>query len=81
MSEIIISMWLAAWIIQLCRIYYPIFRRVPYGHIVRKQWILCSTIVALFAILLVPFSLPAMLSEKHIIRYQNGFLKGLLGED
>ena len=81
MSEIIISMWLAAWIIQLCRIYYPIFRRVPYGHIVRKQWFISYSVVFIFAILLVPFSLPAMLSENHRIRYQNGFLKGLLGED
>ena len=81
MSEYIIAMWLSAWLLQIYTIYYPVMRRIPHGHIVRKQWILCSTIVALFAILLVPFSLPAMLSEKHKIRYQNGFLKGLLGED
>ena len=81
MSEYIIAMWLSAWLLQIYTIYYPVMRRVPNGHIVRKQWFISYSVVFIFAILLVPFSLPAMLSENHRIRYQNGFLKGLLGEE
>jgi|11BtaG_2_1085332.scaffolds.fasta_scaffold01581_13 hypothetical protein len=80
MSELIIAMWLAAWLIQLCVVYLPIFRRIPRGHIIRRQKIISGVVTMVMTFVIVPFVLLPMLNPIYKIRFQKGFLNGLLGE-
>jgi hypothetical protein len=80
MSELIIAMWLSAWFIQLYVIYLPIFRKVPRGHIIWRQKIISGIVTMVMTFFIVPFAIFPMLSPSYKIRFQKGFLNGLLGE-
>ena len=78
--EYIIAMWLAAWLIQLWTIFRPMFLSLPNSNIVVQHKIITFLVMGVLVLFLVPLLLLPMMSDKHKFRFQNSFLKGLLGE-
>jgi hypothetical protein len=75
--EYIIAMWFSAWLIQLWTIFRPIWLLIPKGNMVMKHKYITGTVMVF---VLVPLLLLPMMSDIHRLRFQNSFLKGLIGE-
>ena len=78
--EYIIAMWFSAWLIQLWTIFRPIWLLVPKGNMVMQHKYITGTVMAVLVFVLVPLLLLPMMSDTHRLRFQNSFLKGLIGE-
>ena len=78
--EYIIAMWFSAWLIQLWTIFRPIWLLVPKGNMVMQHKYITGTVMAVLVFVLAPLLLLPMMSDKHRLRFQNSFLRGLLGE-
>ena len=78
--EYIIAMWVSAWLIQLWTIFRPIWLLIPKGNMVMQHKYITGTVMGLLVFILVPLLLLPMMSDIHRLRFQNSFLKGLLGE-
>ena len=78
--EYLVAMWLSAWVIQLWTIFRPMFLSLPKNNIVVQHKIITFIVMGVLVFFLVPLLLLPMMSDEHKIRFQNSFLKGLLGE-
>ena len=78
--EYIIAMWFSAWLIQLWTIFRPIWLVIPKGNMVMQHKYITGTVMAVLVFVLAPLLLLPMMSDKHRLRFQNSFLRGLLGE-
>ena len=78
--EYLVAMWLSAWVIQLWTIFRPMFLSLPKNNIVVQHKIITFLVMGVLVIFLVPLLLLPMMSDTHKLRFQNSFLKGLLGE-
>ena len=78
--EYLVAMLLSAWVIQLWTIFRPMFLSLPKNNIVVQHKIITSLVMGVLVLFLVPLLLLPMMSDTHKLRFQNSFLKGLLGE-
>ena len=78
--EYIIAMWFSAWLIQLWTIFRPIWLVIPKSNMVYQHKYITTSVMAVLVFVLVPVLLLPMMSDTHRLRFQNSFLKGLLGE-
>lgn len=78
--EYIIAMWLSAWLIQLWTIFKPMWLLIPKNNMVIQHKYITVTVLGVLVFVLVPLLLLPMVSDIHRLRFQNSFLKGLLGE-
>ena len=78
--EYLVAMWLSAWVIQLWTIFRPMFLSLPKNNIVVQHKIITFIVMGVLVLFLVPLLLLPMMSDTHKLRFQNSFLKGLLGE-
>jgi len=78
--EYLVAMWLSAWVIQLWTIFRPMFLSLPKNNIVVQHKLITFIVMGVLVFFLVPLLLLPMMSDGHKIRFQNSFLKGLLGE-
>jgi hypothetical protein len=78
--EYLVAMWLSAWVIQLWTIFRPMFLSLPKNNIVVQHKIITFLVMGVLVLFLVPLLLLPMMSDTHKLRFQNSFLKGLLGE-
>ena len=78
--EYLVAMWLSAWVIQLWTIFRPMFLSLPKNNIVVQHKLITFIVMGVLVFFLVPLLLLPMMSDRHKIRFQNSFLKGLLGE-
>ena len=78
--EYLVAMLLSAWVIQLWTIFRPMFLSLPKNNIVVQHKIITFLVMGVLVLFLVPLLLLPMMSDTHKLRFQNSFLKGLLGE-
>ena len=78
--EYIMAMYIAAWLIQIWKLFIPVMNTLPENNIITRHKFLCYIVLGIMSFFIVIFLLPAMLNEENARRFKLSFRKGLLGE-